>query len=354
MQGFLTRTNALKRRPMVPRGGWGFSCALILALLPFCRAPEAQAEVALLSWVDWYPLDRGQAPGQRALNYWSDGVFDPTSPYNLHGQSTLNYPGTPATLPPTFNGRTVDYFLNWVCTEPRPTSASAATSADCRINEKTYVEIMSQGTATGSAALLEHWAHGYAVHWRVYYHPTAFSRCAAGSIGGDLTSPENKAPLIMALPAVAGEEAVGNIVCGVTYDQTYPDPAHVMGLFTGLSFVVTTNMARSVDAHGVEVIQARNEYYSDNPAWAVIFNYYCAREYDPRYCANGGVKTRVHAGVTGYLYDVEDYWMRQVEPQDRLTNGLSAYIVDPGQVSAIIRDDVEPNTNIQRWIMTGY
>ena len=343
-----------KHRSRLLGTAWRVCCPLILLLVPYCWKPEAQAATTLLSWSDWYPVDRGQAPGQRALNYWSHGVFDQDSPYNMHGQSTLNYPGTPATLPETFNGHTVDYFLNWVCTQPQPRPPSPATSADCRIDQHTYVEIMSQGSAYDSPTFLEHWALGFSDQWRLYYDPTTFSQCTAEAISGDLASPTNKVPLIMGLPAVTGQEYVGNLVCAVTYDQHEPDPAHIISIYTGLGFVVTTNLGLLRDAQGGEVIHARNEYYSNNPWWMTVSNDGCARDNDPRMCRDGAGKVRTQSNVTGYIVDVEDYWMRKVRPGDRLTNGFSAYEVDTGDLNTIIWDEVEPNTNFQRWALTSY
>jgi len=45
---------------------------------------------AYLDWHEWYPVDRGQQPGERAINWWSN-----PSGFCLFGQSTYNYPGIP-------------------------------------------------------------------------------------------------------------------------------------------------------------------------------------------------------------------------------------------------------------------
>src|SRR5687768_17923457 len=89
---------------------------LLLAISLALGVPHsALGATGLVSKADWYPVDRGQAPGVRVLNYWTNGVFDPATPHNFRGQSTLNFGGPPAFFPATYGGNAVKYFINWTC-----------------------------------------------------------------------------------------------------------------------------------------------------------------------------------------------------------------------------------------------
>lgn len=109
--------------------GFGRSRVLLLTLAtPTCNTctpapPPATAEppsceqTGTLDWRQWYPLDYGQRPGFRALNWWSDPQY-----CAFRGVSLYNQPGAPGGFPltRTVGGETecVDYYWLWTCGDP--------------------------------------------------------------------------------------------------------------------------------------------------------------------------------------------------------------------------------------------
>lgn len=309
-----------------------------LIILLFFLLSAARANDGFLSWRDWYPLDRGQAPGERALNWWlreEEGLND-----RVFGQSTWSTPHAPAAFPKTFDGRHVDYFYNWQCGPPTSIPGhSYELDPECE-HWGIYLEYMSEGTATGDDTYLEHWARGGRgldldgpLEWEVYYAPDAFSACSSASLAAEtaasLQRPEIKAPLIMRLPNAAGAEYVGPVVCTVIFDDYYQHPDNVIAEKTGLWFVVTRTLDRYVDEDGLAVVEAENRYYTTSESYAAPFDAWCASTEDPNYCQMEGdqwrASTREQDGVTGRLFAFEQYWMRQVPAGDRLQNGFGAF-----------------------------
>lgn len=305
------------------------------------------ANVDFLAWSDWYPLDRGQLPGERAYNWW---IKEGVKPYNdyYHGQSVWNMPGVPASFPASYGGRSVDYFINWQC-------GPLVDDPFCE-RWQLYREIMSEGSAMGDGTYLEHWARGgrgpgigAPVRWEVYYRPDAFADCtsviAAGLSDAFLRQGDVKAPFLMRLPQNAGEEYVSPVVCTVIYDSYEIGAARVIPGRTSRWFVVNQVLEKSIDGGGSEVIYAQNLYFSDLPAEAAGLSAWCAAVQNPDYCQGSGESwealTRQQEGVTGYLFAFEDYWMRRVPAENRLRNGFGAFHWWSWPAGQIEYDDVQ-------------
>ena len=84
---------------------------------PATAEPPSCEQTGTLDWRQWYPLDYGQRPGFRALNWWSDPQY-----CAFRGVSLYNQPGAPGGFPltRTVGGETecVDYYWLWTCGDP--------------------------------------------------------------------------------------------------------------------------------------------------------------------------------------------------------------------------------------------
>jgi len=161
---------------------------------------------------EWYPVDRGQKPGERAMNWWS-------TPANfcLFGQSTYNYDGIPKGFPAEFGQQCVDYYFNWACLEED--------DPDCNDYEK-YLEIISERTNdAGQAIYLDLWGHGPKNRWRTFYDPNLLgdgSSCACNDQTVEGMSAEDKknakVPVSFIMPCEPGADwAYSNVVCSAIY-----------------------------------------------------------------------------------------------------------------------------------------
>ena len=332
-----------------------------LLLLPFVgtsplvAAPEQQLE----SWQDWYPVDRGQAPGQRALNWWSHGEHKPNPAQSVYGQSTTRLAIPPATFPDHYRGHKVTYFTNWVCPVP-PMSSSGFTRDDCRFDETTYVEYISQGTATRDPHNLEHWARGNLSHWEVYYDPASLKSCSGPDIrAADITREmleraDWKEPLVLKLPSSAGAFAVSTTICTLVFQTAKEEPTTIIDSQSGLWFVVTHNLDRLKEGDTSELIHAINEYYTNNPLQIAEVTSYCAQRLDIILCLDGKPKTRSNGDVQATLFMAEEYWMRRVPSDNLLANGFTRFRW--WLWTSDVWDDPELGTNptTQIWHLTDY
>lgn len=133
--------------------------------LPPIPIPEATAtlvcdncvgDTGMLDWREWYPMNRGQAPGERVINWWTGSCY--------LGQSIYNVEGVPPHLPSEFAGQCVDYYYNWPCVEG---------DADCN-DHGVHKETMSERKdALGNTIYLDHWGIGGQDGWKVFYDAAA-------------------------------------------------------------------------------------------------------------------------------------------------------------------------------------
>jgi hypothetical protein len=329
---------------------------LVLGLTAIVNAKVVDAQFE--PWTRWYPVDRGQADGQRALRWWTGELYGPIPSERIFGQSTLRIAGAPATFPAVFGGHVVTYFYNWICESPS-TPPNSFTSADCRYKDWTFVETMSQGTASGTAINLEHWARGFVQRWEVYYRPGFLKDCSLDGIQNEgisddqLMSPGAKMPLIMRLPSFPGTY-VGDPVCMITYKTVGLEKrSEIVPNWTGMLYVVTRTLDRYTDAFHTEIIKARNEYYLTNGKNPDI-DHYCLERRDPLYCDGTHAKAAMEHGITAGLVGVETYWMRQVQPNNNLTNGFAAYHAFGWPENVDDRPDVGTHPPAQIWHITVY
>jgi hypothetical protein len=179
-------------------------------------------ETGLLDWRRWYPMDRGQKPGERAINWWDD----PNNPCWYYGQSTWNYPGVPTTLKCDYEGQLVNYYFNWPC------NARDREDPDCNDYRGQMEMISEHRDELGRATRLDHWGWGQERAWRVFYDPLALG--TPGTPGCNCTEevvatlsdpaqtpPEEQAakrvPLSMMAPCEVGQTAYGPLTCSGVY-----------------------------------------------------------------------------------------------------------------------------------------
>jgi len=166
-----------------------------------------------LDWSEWYPMDRGQKPGERAMNWWSNSAG-----MCSFGQSTYNYDGIPKGYPSQFDGECVDYFFNWACMNKE--------DADCNDYEK-YMEIISERrAANGQSIYLDLWGVGKIDDWRTFFNPNALGDgsscgCTDENVAAMSSSERraNKVPMSFLMPCETGENnwAYSNVVCSANF-----------------------------------------------------------------------------------------------------------------------------------------
>lgn len=301
-----------------------FFIIVILYSCVFYTPISVPSQTLYLDWHDWYPLDRAQMSGERTQNRW---VRETTTEPNVYyfGQSTWQMPGTPAGFPSKYQGRTIDYFTNWIC-------GPESVDPNCEAWH-IYREFMSQGTAYNDPTYLEHWARGTQTNWEVYFSTDAFSKCDGASVTAVsnqyLKRADIKEPFVMRLPATVGETFISPVVCAVSFSSYNMQNNQVMSQKTGLWFVINQTLERYEDENGYQIIKAENQYYTDNLQHASEFDNWCEFRQDDTHCVmenghwHGLIQT--HDGVIGHLYAYEQYWMREVPQNNRLFNGFGAF-----------------------------
>jgi hypothetical protein len=310
-------------------------------------------------WSEWYPMDRGQGPGQRTFNWWTKNSGEPE--YGYYGQSTWRYynpgttfPNTPDTLPVAYsNGRSITYFFNWQCAYPKNT----LNSPDPKCENWTFYPAWVQGgpnthleiiTESADDYELEHWAFGNGATWKVFYKHSfiPIESCNASWISTHLTQAQmedrsNKEPIRMKLPTTlwspseSGSSYVSPPVCAVAYNGWWQNPANVIGgsdqWATGNWFVETRyiqTLTTGSCTADYPCIQAENLYYTDNSAqYNNAFTYCQAYHADNyRYCDGTIGRLVTSGGVTGRVFAFEKYWMRKVPLSgNRLQNGFGSF-----------------------------
>ena len=167
----------------------------------------------LLDIQEWYPMDRGQAPGERALN-WYDGQYS-CNPY-YRGQSTFNYGGVPEGLPASYKNQCVDYFLNWPC---------PADDEQCHRYQQNHFEIISERRdESGHVTHLDHWGHNRESSWHVFYS-TENGDGVCGCTNEDIaplpdapaTQQARREPEVIQFPCHVGQSINTPLRCGAKY-----------------------------------------------------------------------------------------------------------------------------------------
>lgn len=165
-----------------------------------------------LDWREWYPMDRGQKPGERALNWWTQA-----GAACLRGQSTYNYDGIPKGFPVEYAGQCLDYYFNWGCQRDDP---------DCNDYERRMEIITERRNPDGSATYLDLWGAGEIDRWQVYFDPNQLgdgSACACNEETISALSAEQRkakrVPSSFLSPCRVGDWAYGNVACAATFTK---------------------------------------------------------------------------------------------------------------------------------------
>lgn len=165
-----------------------------------------------LDWREWYPMDRGQKPGERALNWWTH-----PGAACLRGQSTYNYDGIPKGFPVEYAGQCLDYYFNWGCQRDDP---------DCNDYERRMEIITERRNPDGSATYLDLWGAGEIDRWQVYFDPNQLgdgSSCACNEETISALSAEQRkakrVPSSFLSPCRVGDWAYGNVACAATFTK---------------------------------------------------------------------------------------------------------------------------------------
>ncbi len=169
-----------------------------------------------LDWREWYPMDRGQKPGERAINWWTE-----PGAACLRGQSTYNYDGIPKGFPAQYAGQCLDYFFNWGCQRDDP---------DCNDYERRMEIITERRNPDGSVNYLDLWGAGDIDKWQVYFDPNQLgdgSSCACNEETiSTLSAEERKAkrvPSSFVAPCRTGDWVYGNVACAATFTRGETD-----------------------------------------------------------------------------------------------------------------------------------
>ena len=251
---------------------------------PVVIVPQATATIVcdncvgttpFLDWRKWYPVNRGQAPGERAINWWG-------AECNF-GQSTYNVAGIPIGLPASFGGQCIDFYYNWPCSNP--------SDPDCNDYRK-EMEIMAERTnSNGDTIYLDHWGFGESSNWNVFYDAAALSEgedcgCTEENIQAlyppspDATQEahrrELRRPLTMLTPCEVGEVAYGPVVCAARFvdgidgtgqqwsgrDEKFLGSTHGGGA-VGLFFTRVTLLNFWADlGQQCNIAEIKNEYFT--------------------------------------------------------------------------------------------
>ncbi len=321
---------------------------VVLQLLISQPLAQGLGVESYFSWVWWYPVNRGQTEGQRVVNWWQKS---PDNTFNAYyqGQSVWNYPQTPLYFPESYNGNSIDYYVNWQC-------GKASEDPFCE-DWFVYREIMSQGDGIGDESYLEHWARGGrglpssqpVTAWEVYYRPEAFAACDSTTVVATgtayLQDPAIKTPFVMRLPSEVGIEFVSPVVCTVIFNGYDLQAEQVVHGRTSHWFVVNQILEQIVDENNEVIIKAQNLYFSDHPIGGQDFDSWCAIRQEENYCVleNGIWRSQVREkdGVVGKLFAYEIYWMREVPQANRLANGFGAFQWWTWETDYIEYDDIQ-------------
>ncbi len=267
--------------------------SLAVAATTMLASSEA---LAYRNWNNWYPLDRNQAPGQRAVNSWGDP--------DLPGQSTCKYSTTPTGLPANYGNESVQYFLNWWDTSPTIDG---------------YSEVLS--IRGSNYTLLDLWAAGTSSDWKVFYDPFSMTHvpiaefCTVDAIAtmSSRAQAGPKEPMIWRLPNNPGQVYQSNLVCAAVFgDENHPYDYDVVSR-TAWEWVEV----ETVDVN-TQVISATNYYYTSNTN-------HCLPGYEYMDKTRSLAIPGTYDGIVvdGCVWAVEDYSM-----QKRLLSPLNGGLFD--------------------------
>lgn len=269
---------------------------------PATAVPPTCEQPGTLDWRRWYPLDYGQSPGFRALNWWSDPQY-----CWFRGVSLYDQPGVPGGFPltRTVGGETecVDYYWLWTCGDPncswrRPQLLSIGRDGgDLLLWGNTEPRGNKDGTRDMFQVMLDTSAMGcvpcQANAIRNFFASHPESKPAdfllpmryrlPGQTGTGASEPTNGGCMVMFDPWVLGDLGEGDTVtldpCKIVGDFTITKPNGTQAVVpdqTGHEFVMTTNLGYLNDpGESCNIIQAVNWSMTDNPAACAAVDQQC-------------------------------------------------------------------------------
>lgn len=269
----------------------------------------------LLSWNDWYPMNRNQNACESMARVWKGKSSQ------ISGQISYQYGAPPRTLPASYRGADQTYYLN----------ANCYGSANCSASN--HLEVISQRDA-GPGLTLDVWAHGRKDYWVIYYdtaafgdgvcssptNPTVALKKAIALKGLNLEREDIKAPLSFRIPKETGKEWVGPPVCRLIFNDFVQNSAalqsgHAGAAGVGVEFVVGRVLGTYENGNVTHLL---NEYYNSNPDTCKEMELTCLKNPRDIRCDTAKVqpkrKTTLTGGeeVTACLYQHEQYWVRKV------------------------------------------
>lgn len=218
---------------------------LFVTLLPAALAAQVQAtaednqgtwtpaDSELLDYRAWYPFHRSQARGQRSLHWWhNQGLGDDT----LRGQSTFRYETQPpdSTLPTSYDGQTVEYYLQWYCEQfqvDRFGNKTYDSDPECKKLAGRWLEVQSEHRRSNKTVALLSWGFGREDSWSIFFAPGTFTSCTTNVVSSALqaqpglkTNPALRMPLQWYAPVAESTmshyvEVYGPVVCEVVFDD---------------------------------------------------------------------------------------------------------------------------------------
>jgi hypothetical protein len=173
----------------------------IVASCPDVNDPENTH----IDWCEWYALDVGQRPGERALNWFSEPCLG-----GITGISLWDNPGTPRTMPVQFSGQCVDYYWLWNCAERH------CAFYQPRTNPSVELELLSIGPTCYE---LNQWARGKASDMQVYVDLEALDcQCTEAKVrtffaSHDINDPKYRRPVVWKMSKTPGVSVNSPPVC---------------------------------------------------------------------------------------------------------------------------------------------
>jgi hypothetical protein len=319
-------------------------CALCLMSLMPIHGLAQTVGTNLRSWRTFYPMDRGQARGQRAGNPWVDSLGENSSivaqltwrlPSGLAGdppwganRPNLTFPGTVGAWPSIYPAHQPEYYMNWWCQEA--TSKVFFPAQHNCTDVSAYEELITEiPDVNGSpAAFLGLWAQGAQSSYTVNYDTAVCDLLSHNDPAVDmaLSDLSRMRPLLYALPLAAGSTFFAPAACRVTFQNSYTRTRAAI-IDYGKEYIATSVFADFWTAHG-HVVGALNYAYSGPGGTAPT-----CLPVPPR-CSNGQLpggnpdcslvaSTDSSQGFGACVTYIEPYYM--VDSGNALVNGMTSW-----------------------------
>lgn len=322
-------------------------------------ASQITNSTSLRSWKNWYPFDRGQQFGERLTSGWITaplavprGAGQNTS---IGGQSTWRFPlfntiakdqpfaGMPSNRPnihmPEVYGEpgrvkphVINYMMNWWC--PVDTVFDINDPANnCPMTNYNEIQSEAPDAAGNPSMYLATWGWGKTENFTSLHTDIDCPKNTDVSVL--LNKPSYRAPLLWGLPQtpVGIARFKGPSVCAVNISDYKKEIGRAR------TFVVILAKQPILDNYGNRVIEAINGYYGEqdpnNPAKTTSGS--ACMTSVPHY-AQGLALTEeyqyqdsdnnIRKDYTACLTMTEQYYMREIKPQQRLRNGFGSWTLN--------------------------